>query len=139
MRSSRQHHPTFVINEAHIISHWNKAMEKLTAFPPSRPSYQPAVFPFYDSRGRRWPTLSSVKATNTKLCAFMAPLAQVRAHRQRLRGGSFLPSLGASGKWCWFTAAPSSLQMAASSGIETLWDRTEDKRSEQERERHTRN
>ena len=45
----------------------------------------------------------------------------------------FFPSLGASGKWCFFTAAPIRGPDGDMLGaIETLWDRTEDKRAEME-------
>ncbi|MGD9080648.1 MAG: ATP-binding protein, partial [Desulfobacterales bacterium] len=50
----------------------------------------------------------------------------------------FFPRLGKSGKWCWFTAAPIKAPDGTIVGsIETLWDKTEDKKAEQEREKHT--
>jgi hypothetical protein len=51
---------------------------------------------------------------------------------------AYFPSLGKSGTWCWFTAAPiKSPEGRIVGAIETLWDKTEDKRAEEERERHT--
>ena len=42
------------------------------------------------------------------------------------------------GKWCWFTAAPIKARDGSIVGaIETLWDKTEDHKAEQERERYT--
>ncbi|NNL77230.1 MAG: PAS domain S-box protein, partial [Desulfobacterales bacterium] len=50
----------------------------------------------------------------------------------------FFPRLGENGKWCWFTAAPIKGHDGSIVGaIETLWDKTEDKKAEEERERHT--
>jgi PAS domain S-box-containing protein len=50
----------------------------------------------------------------------------------------FFPRLGENGKWCWFTAAPIKAPDGTIVGaIETLWDKTEDKKAEEERERHT--
>ncbi len=47
----------------------------------------------------------------------------------------FFPRLGENGKWCWFTAAPIKGQDGSIVGaIETLWDKTEDKKAEEERE-----
>ena len=51
----------------------------------------------------------------------------------------FFPRLGENGKWCWFTAAPIKGHDGTIVGaIETLWDKTEDKKAEEERELHTR-
>jgi PAS domain S-box-containing protein len=49
----------------------------------------------------------------------------------------FFPGLGKEGKWCWFTAAPIKDSDGLTIGaIETLWDRTEQKKAEEEKERH---
>ena len=49
----------------------------------------------------------------------------------------FFPHLGGEGKWCWFTAAPIKAPDGRTIGaIETLWDRTEQKKAEEEKERH---
>jgi PAS domain S-box-containing protein len=51
----------------------------------------------------------------------------------------FFPRLGENGKWCWFTAAPIKGSDGTIIGaIETLWDKTEDKKAEEEREQHNR-
>jgi PAS domain S-box-containing protein len=51
----------------------------------------------------------------------------------------FFPRLGENGKWCWFTAAPIKGRDGTIVGaIETLWDKTEDKKAEEEREQHNR-
>jgi PAS domain S-box-containing protein len=51
----------------------------------------------------------------------------------------FFPRLGENGKWCWFTAAPiKGYDGSIVGAIETLWDKTEDKKAEEERELHTR-
>ena len=50
----------------------------------------------------------------------------------------FFPRLGKSGRWCLFTAAPIKAPDGTIVGaIETLWDKTEDKKAEEEREKRT--
>jgi len=51
----------------------------------------------------------------------------------------FFPHFGQSGKWIWFTASPIKAPNGRVAGaIETLWDKTEDKKAEEEREQRTR-
>jgi PAS domain S-box-containing protein len=132
--------PTFVINAEHIVSHWNKAMEKLTGI-----SAEQAIgtnrqwSPFYDSPR---PSMADVILSQSDENEIMR-LYGSRWRKSALIDGAyeaeaFFPQLGAGGKWCWFTAAPiKSPDGHIIGAIETLWDRTEDKRSEEERERHT--
>jgi PAS domain S-box-containing protein len=51
----------------------------------------------------------------------------------------FFPNIGNTGKWCFFTAAPiKSMEGKIIGAIETLWDKTLEKKAEEEKERHTR-
>jgi PAS domain S-box-containing protein len=133
--------PTFVIDENHIVTHWNKALEKLTGYSEKElvgTNFQWA--PFYTTER---PTMADVI------------LDQIdRADIQKLYGSHwrtsgliegayeaevFLPAVGDDGKWLWFTAAPLKAPDGTIVGaIETLWDKTEDVKAQQERERHTR-
>jgi PAS domain S-box-containing protein len=132
--------PTFVINAEHVITHWNRAMEKLTGL-----SAEQAIgtnrqwFPFYDSPR---PSMADVVLSQSDENEIMR-LYEGRWRKSALIDGgfeaeAFFPSLGDGGKWCWFTAAPIKSPEGRNIGaIETLWDKTEDKRAEQDRERHT--
>jgi PAS domain S-box-containing protein len=51
---------------------------------------------------------------------------------------AFFAHLGEGGKWCWFTAAPiRNPEGEVVGAVETIWDKTEDHKAEQEREQHT--
>jgi PAS domain S-box-containing protein len=133
--------PTFVIDKYHIVTHWNKAMENLTgAKAEAMVGTTRQSTPFW---GEERPTMADVI------------LDQIGEDEiQKLYGGKwrqsvlieeayeaevFFPRLGESGRWCWFTAAPIKGHDGTIVGaIETLWDKTEDKKAEEERELHTR-
>ncbi|MGB5986063.1 MAG: PAS domain-containing protein [Desulfobacterales bacterium] len=132
--------PTFVIDKAHTITHWNRALERLSGRPAqemigTRNQWQP----FYDAAR---PSMADVI------------LEQYDAGQiQKLYGSKwrpsalldeafeaevFFPNLGPKGKWCWFTAAPIKNPDGEILGaIETIWDKTEDRLAEKEREQHT--
>jgi PAS domain S-box-containing protein len=132
--------PTFVINQNHMLTHWNRALEKLTGLPASRQIGTDRQWaPFY---GSPRPTMADVILAQTE-----------EEEIRRLYGNTwrksaliedayeaegFFPHLGQGGTWCWFTAAPiKSPEGRIVGAIETLWDKTDDKRAEEERERHT--
>jgi PAS domain S-box-containing protein len=133
--------PTFVINKDHIVTYWNKAMERLTGAPAEEMvNTNRQSTPFW---GEERPTMADVI------------LAQIDEDEiQKLYGEKwrksalieeayeaevFFPRLGENGKWCWFTAAPIKAPDGTIVGaIETLWDKTEDKKAEEERERYNR-
>jgi PAS domain S-box-containing protein len=61
------------------------------------------------------------------------------AGRPHPSGAKRVPPWPENGKWCWFTAAPIKGSDGTIIGaIETLWDKTEDKKAEEEREQHNR-
>ena len=52
---------------------------------------------------------------------------------------SFFPKLGQGGRWCWFTATSLKTGDGTVVGaVETLWDITENRRTEMESRRHVR-
>ncbi len=132
--------PTFVIDRDHIITHWNKALEKLTGVPAGQMiGTNRQWHPFYTSPR---PSMADVVLSRS------APESIEGLYGNRWRPSAlidgafeaegFFPHLGENGKWCWFTAAPiRSTDGRVVGAIETLWDKTEDKRAEQDRERHT--
>lgn len=132
--------PTFFINKDHIVTHWNKAMEALTGWKADQivgTNHQWA--PFWK---RERPSMADV---------ILDQIDEDRIHKlygnqwrksTLIEGGYeaeiFFPQVGQNGKWLWFTAAPIKGPDGAIVGaIETLWDKTEDKRAEEEHERHT--
>ncbi|MBL0712818.1 MAG: PAS domain S-box protein [Desulfosarcina sp.] len=132
--------PTFDIDENHRVTHWNRALEKLTGYAAremvgSRKQWAP----FYSSER---PSLADVILKHAGEDD-LPSLYGRRWQKSALIEGAyeaeiFFPSLGEGGKWCWFTAAPiKSPDGRIIGAIETLWDKTEDKKAEQERERHT--
>jgi len=133
--------PTFVIDKDHKITHWNRAMERLSGYPSgdmigtrnqwqpfydaARPSMADVILEQYDEEqikklyGSRWrPSVLLEGAYEAEV---------------------YFPGLGDKGKWCWFTAAPIRTPDGdLVAAIETIWDKTEDRLLEKEREQHTR-
>ncbi len=133
--------PTFVLNQDHIVTHWNTAMERLTGTPAAtmvgttRPST-----PFW---GEERPTMADVildQISEDEIQKLYGEKWRKSALiEEAYEAEVFFPRLGENGKWCWFTAAPIKGHDGSIIGaIETLWDKTEDKKAEEERERHTR-
>ena len=133
--------PTFVINKDHVVTHWNRAMENLTGEKAAAMvGTTRQSTPFW---GEERPTMADVildqigKDEIKKLYGekWRKSLLIEEAYEAEV----FFPRLGENGKWCWFTAAPIKGPDGTIVGaIETLWDKTEDKKAEEEREYHTR-
>jgi PAS domain S-box-containing protein len=133
--------PTFVINKDHIVTHWNKAMERLTDVPAEQivGTNHPAM-PFW---GKERPTMADVILDQIHEDEIQQLYGEKWRPSALIEGAyeaeAFFPRMGERGKWCWFTAAPiKSPDGTIVGAIETLWDKTEDKKAEQEREQHTR-
>jgi PAS domain S-box-containing protein len=133
--------PTFVLNKDHVVTHWNKAMESVsgakaeTMVGTTRPST-----PFW---GEERPTMADVildQISEDEIKKLYGEHWRKSALiEEAYEAEVFFPRLGESGKWCWFTAAPIKAPDGTMLGaIETLWDKTEDKKAEEEREQHTR-
>jgi len=133
--------PTFVLNKDHIVTYWNTAMEKITGTPAesmvgtSRPST-----PFW---GKTRPTMADVildQISEDEIQKLYGEKWRKSALiEEAYEAEVFFPRLGENGKWCWFTAAPIKGSDGTIIGaIETLWDKTEDKKAEEEREQHNR-
>jgi PAS domain S-box-containing protein len=131
--------PTFVINQEHIVTHWNKAMESLTgALAAAMVKTNRQSTPFW---GEERPTMADVildQISEDEIQKLYGEKWRKSALiEEAYEAEVFFPRLGENGKWCWFTAAPIKAQDGAIVGaIETLWDKTEDKKAEEERERH---
>ena len=133
--------PTFVINKDHVVTHWNKAMENLTGEKAeTMVGTTRQSTPFW---GEERPTMADVildqigKDEIKKL--YGEKWRKSVLIEEAYEAEVFFPRLGENGKWCWFTAAPIKGHDGTIVGaIETLWDKTEDKKAEEERELHTR-
>ena len=120
--------PTFVLNKEHIVTHWNRACERLTGYKakeivgtdkqwlPFRPEERPIMADFIVDEmeeeeikryyGDRWRKSALIEG------AYEAE--------------EFFPHIGKRGKWLFFTAAPIKGADGETVGsIETLWDTTE--------------
>jgi len=133
--------PTFVINENHMVIHWNKALERLTGIGADRVSGTNRQWlPFYE---KPRPTMADVILDQIGEEEIKKLYGTTWRKSALIEGAyeaeSFFPRLGENGKWCWFTAAPiRSPEGRIVGAIETLWDKTEDKKAEEEREQRTR-
>ncbi|MDX2448558.1 MAG: PAS domain-containing protein, partial [Desulfobacterales bacterium] len=130
--------PTFVIDINHVITHWNRALENLTGLPSkemvgTRDQWKS----FYD---RKRPSMADVILDQTSELEIKR-LYGTKWHKSALleeayEAEVFFPNLGDRGKWCFFTAAPIRSQEGQIIGaIETIWDQTEAKKAEAEREK----
>jgi PAS domain S-box-containing protein len=132
--------PTFVIDDKHVVTHWNRALEKLTGFSANQMiGTNRQWMPFYESKR---PAMADVILDQSDEEEIRQLYGTTWRKSTLIEGAyeaeGFFPRLGESGAWCWFTAAPiKSPEGRIMGAIETLWDKTEDRRAEQERERHT--
>lgn len=132
--------PTFVINKNHIVTHWNKALEKLSGSPAEGiVGTRNQWLPFWD---RERPTMADVildQIDEKKIQELYGSQWRKSALIDGAYEAEFMfPQFGESGKWLWFTAAPiKSPDGTIIGAIETLWDKTEDRKVDEERNRHT--
>lgn len=132
--------PTFVINKDHIVTHWNTALEKLSGQAAGEVVGTNRQWaPFWQ---KERPTMADVILDQIGTEDIQKLYGSQWRKSMLIEGAYeaevFFPMVGESGKWLWFTAAP----IKASDGtivgaIETLWDKTEDKKAEQQRDLHT--
>lgn len=132
--------PTFVINKNHIVTHWNRALEKLSGYPAEKlVGTRNQWVPFWD---RERPTMADVILDQIDEKEIQK-LYGSQWRKSALIDGAYeaefmFPQFGEFGKWLWFTAAPIKGPDGTIVGaIETLWDKTEDRKVDEERNRHT--
>ncbi len=131
--------PTFVIDKDHVITHWNQALENLSGFLTRQMvGTRDQAIPFYK---KKRPTMADVLLDHTDEKELEKLYGKKWKKSELVEGGyeakSFLPELGKNGKWVWFTAAPITAPDGTITGaIETLWDRTEHFKAEEEKKQH---
>ncbi|MCP3900092.1 MAG: PAS domain-containing protein, partial [Desulfobacteraceae bacterium] len=127
--------PTFIINNDHILTHWNRACEELTGYN----SYELV------GTDRQWsPFRSSKRPTMADVIVGGMEEDEVQKYygdswkksdliKEAYEAEEFFPHLGEKGKWIFFTAAPIKSEDGKIVGaIETLRDSTLDKKAQQE-------
>jgi len=133
--------PTFVIDKTHKVTHWNKALERLSGWAASQIIGTTKQWaPFYDQERPSMADviLDQIDEFQIKQLYGTKWKKSVLIERA-FEAEVYFPHLGNGGKWCWFTAAPLKTPEGDVVGaIETIWDKTEDRKAEQEREQHTR-
>ena len=132
--------PTFVINRDHVVTHWNRALENLTGYTAKEMvGSKRQSIPFWE---KERPTMADVilhQYEEGDLWQYYGEKWKKSALiDEAYEAEVFFPNLGESGRWCFFTAAPIKAHDGSLIGaIETLWDRTEEKRAEQQQQKYT--
>jgi len=127
--------PTFIINNEHILTHWNRACEELTG----HNAYELV------GTDRQWvPFRSAKRPTMADVIVGQLSKEDVEKYygsswrkskiiQEAYEAEEFFPHLGENGKWIFFTAAPiKSPDGKIIGAIETLRDQTEDKKAQEE-------
>ena len=126
--------PTFVIDQRHMITHWNVACEHALGFSAQEmigTSRQWEAF-YADER----PVLADLVLANAPEELLVRHYGERWRKSLHVEGGyeaeDFFPDIGEGGTWYFFTAAPlRNAQGQLSGAIETLQDVTDRKRAEQ--------
>ena len=129
--------PTFIINNEHILTHWNRACEQLTghnAYELVGTDRQWVPF-----RSAKRPTMADVivgeMSEDDVSKYYGSSWRKSGLINEAYEAEEFFPHLGENGKWIFFTAAPiKSPDGKIMGAIETLKDITEDKKAHEELE-----
>jgi PAS domain S-box-containing protein len=127
--------PTFIINSEHIITHWNTACEELTGYPAYKlVGTDRQWVPF---RSSKRPILADMVVDQTSDEIVQKYYGNAWRKCKIINGAyeaeEFFPHMGTDGKWIFFTAAPIKSPDGKTIGaIQTLRDRTEDKKAQAE-------
>ncbi len=133
--------PTFVIDRDHRVTHWNRAIETLTG----RPARE--TVGTKDHWKAFYPTRKPIMADVIVDRMSEEEIGKLYGERWRksilidkaYEAEDFFPHMGENGKWLYFTGAPLEGPDGTIVGaIETLWDITDSKLLQEERERHLR-
>jgi len=122
--------PTFVINKEHIVTHWNRACERLTGFSAeSIIGTRDAWKAFYPAKR---PVLADLIVDHASKNLFSKHYSGNYTKSDLIKGAyeshDFFPHIGGHGKWLFFTATPLKDSLGSVIGaIETFQDTTERK------------
>ena len=133
--------PTFVIDRTHTITHWNKALERLTGYAADDMIGTDKQWaPFYsDARPSMADVVLSQSGESQIEQLYGTKWRKSALIDEGYEAEIFYPHMGKGGKWCWFTAAPIKTPEGEVVGaIETIWDKTEERNAQKEMEQHAR-
>ncbi|MCP3956217.1 MAG: PAS domain S-box protein, partial [Desulfobacterales bacterium] len=133
--------PTFVINRDHKITHWNRSLEMLTGHTAlEMVGTRRQWAPFYDEKRSAMADIILDQIGEAEIERLYGNhWRKSTLVDEAYEAEQFFPNLGENGKWCWFTAAPIKTPDGQVIGaIETIWDKTEEKKAQQDQEQHTR-
>jgi PAS domain S-box-containing protein len=127
--------PTFVIDNRHKITHYNKAMETLTGISADQVIGSKRQWEVFYSAAR--PTMADFivdQASNDVISKYYEDKYRTSPVKEgAYEAEGFFPDIGENGKWLFFTAAPLTDEKGNVFGaVETLQDITERKRAEEE-------
>ena len=127
--------PTFVIDKRHNVTHYNKAMEKLSGIPADQVIGTNRQWEVFYSAER--PTMADLivdRASDEAISKYYKD----KYHKSPVKEGAYeaegyFPEIGDNGKWLFFTAAPlTDGEGNVIGAVETLQDITERKQAEEE-------
>jgi PAS domain S-box-containing protein len=127
--------PTFVIDQDHRVTHWNKACEKLTGY--SAEQIVGTNDQWRPFRSEKRPVMADLILDGVSEDEVWRYYGTKWSKSALINGAyeaeEYFPHLGDNGKWLYFTAAPIKTTDGAVIGaIETLWDKTADKKAQEE-------
>jgi len=133
--------PTFVIDRNHMVTHWNRACEKLTGF--SADTMVGTNHQWKPFRKEERPTMADLVLDGVSeeevWHYYSTQWKKSELIRDAYEAEEFFQRIGEEGKWLFFTAAPLTDPDGSVVGaIETLWDKTEEKKAQEEQIRHNR-
>lgn len=123
--------PTFMIDNDHIVTHWNQAMEKLSGVPANRVvGTRRHWHPFYEKERLVLADLVLENFPKEEIGRhYGGHHKQIHAIEQAYQAAAYFPHLGKVGKWLSISAAPVKDEKGKVIGVvETLHDYTEQKR-----------
>jgi PAS domain S-box-containing protein len=132
--------PTFVIDRSHTLTHWNRSLEVLTGHKAAEMiGTRRQWAPFYNKKRPSMADIILDQIGEDEIKRLYGDHWRKSALiDDAYEAEKFFPNLGEKGKWCWFTAAPIKTTDGTVVGaIETIWDKTEEKKAQQDQEHHT--
>lgn len=125
--------PTFVIDQNHVITHWNKACQRLTGKPAAEMvGTQEQWRAFYPDKRPVMADLILEGARTKEIACFYPGIFRKSALIDgAYEAEAFFPNFGETGRWLYFTAAPLfDSQGQIIGAIETLQDITAQRQAE---------
>lgn len=122
--------PTFVIDKDHVVTHWNRALEKVTEYGAEKViGTKDHWKAFYQ---KKKPCMADLIVDGVDEANIREHFGSISQPSNVIKGAYqtevFFPRMGEQGKWLFFTAAPIvGLNGEIVGSIETIWDTTAEK------------